>query len=88
MEKDETPDPLRVGFFGADTVVLRAYDIAHLVEQFRLPGFHVLYPDWEMCLLPAVAGDRNIVFKIHTMSILMPAIYTKTYCLISQEDME
>ncbi len=39
MKQDKALDPVHVGFFGADGIVLEADHIAHLVEQF-LAVFH------------------------------------------------
>ena len=39
MEKDETLDPVDVGLFGADRIVLEANRVAHLVEEHLLLGF-------------------------------------------------
>lgn len=38
MEENKAPDPLNIGFFGADAVVAHADGVTDLVEQFR--GFH------------------------------------------------
>ena len=33
MEEDVAANPLQIGLFGADAVVLHADDVAHLIEQ-------------------------------------------------------
>ena len=45
MKEYEASDPLDIGFFGPDAVVLGANGIAHLIQQFRFLAVlvHVLH---------------------------------------------
>ena len=36
MKQNETPDPAQLGLLRADTVVLQADQVSHLIQQFRI----------------------------------------------------